>query len=48
MISWNLASICTLGLSFMDSYVFNGNGWTVWQYFIATSIFAIYLNGLNK
>lgn len=48
MTSWVLSSICTLGLSFMVSHLFNESGWTSYQYFIATCAFAIYLNTQNK
>ena len=43
MRSWILASICTLGLGLLNAYIFKSHGWTTYEFFTATSVFAIFL-----
>lgn len=43
MRSWFWASLCTLGLSYLNSHVFVGHDWSVYEYFVATSVFGIFL-----
>lgn len=43
MRAWILASICTLGLSFMNSKLFHSHSWSAYDYFIATVLLAIFL-----
>lgn len=44
MRSWLLSSICVLFISVVDSKIGGHNGWTVYQYFLCTCVFGIFLN----
>lgn len=43
MRTWIFASICTLILSLLSAYCFNGEDWSAFDYFTATCLFGIFL-----
>lgn len=48
MIRWTAAIITTLIISLLDYYFLKGSSWSTWQYFVATCLFSIHLQGADK
>jgi len=43
MKTWFIASVCTLVISWLNAWCFNGEGWDAFHYFTATCLFGIFL-----
>lgn len=43
MKTWLIASICTLIVSWSNAWLTNAEGWSCYEYFVATCLFGIFI-----